>query len=209
MTALLPFAFPLMWLAITGFLGFSSGWYDLMRKYPNREESPLLRLRGQSGMMGGGVSLGGVLALSACPSGLRVGILRVFGLFSRDFFVPWEEIQVQRTTRLFRDWAELRFGNPAVGTLRIPARVANRLALASPGHWPEAGPFIEETRRQVGMKVLKEWAVATACAALFFIVVPRVASRHGPYPPIPLMILFPGTVFGVRAAFSYFSRIKR
>ena len=53
-----PFVFPaiflLMWLVITSFLGFLSGWYSLMGKYPNWEEKILLQLKRQSGSMDAG-----------------------------------------------------------------------------------------------------------------------------------------------------------
>ena len=38
----------------------------------------------------------GILKIGVCPSGLRIGIMRAFGPFSRNFFVPWEEIKVER-----------------------------------------------------------------------------------------------------------------
>ncbi|WP_095081571.1 hypothetical protein [Mesorhizobium sophorae] len=93
--------FPLFWLAITTFLAVLSGWFRLMAKFPNQSEEQLLRIRGQSGSMGLGVSMQGILALSVCPSGLRVGIMRVFGPFCRDFLVPWEAIRVTRKNVLF------------------------------------------------------------------------------------------------------------
>ena len=67
-----------------------------MEVYPDQSDEPILRLRGQSGTMGLGVGMNGVLILSVCPTGLRVGMMRVFGPFCRDFFVPWESIAVVR-----------------------------------------------------------------------------------------------------------------
>src|ERR1700682_651245 len=95
-----PFFFPvffvLMWLAITIILGFLSGWYSLMKKYPNQEDEPILQLKRQSGSMALGVSMSGILNLGVCPSGLRIGMMRIFGIFSREFFVAWEEIMAER-----------------------------------------------------------------------------------------------------------------
>src|ERR1700681_2938215 len=93
--------FVLMWLGITSLLGLMSGWYSLMRQYPDRPEEPLLKLAWQSGSMGRSVNFGGILTLSACPSGLRVGVFRIFGIFCHDFFVQWNEITVTRKTRFF------------------------------------------------------------------------------------------------------------
>jgi hypothetical protein len=47
-----PVFFVLLWLVATTTLGFLSGWYSLMRKYPNREDEALLETRFQSGLMG-------------------------------------------------------------------------------------------------------------------------------------------------------------
>jgi hypothetical protein len=68
--------FIFMWFSVTTLLGLLSGWYSLMRRFPDRPESPLLTLRNLSGSLG----LAGmqrVLTVSVCPSGLRVGIMRL------------------------------------------------------------------------------------------------------------------------------------
>jgi hypothetical protein len=81
------------------------------------------------------VRLRGVLKLAACPGGLRVGMFRLFGPFARDFFVPWDEIEVRRSSWFGTPFAELRFGRPAVGRLTIHGRVADRLAEAASHEW--------------------------------------------------------------------------
>jgi hypothetical protein len=63
--------FLLMWLLVCVILGFLSGWYSLMRAFPDRSyEEPLAVFKGESGMVGL-VSMSGVLKLNPCPSGLR------------------------------------------------------------------------------------------------------------------------------------------
>ena len=122
------------------------------------------------------MGMSGILTLSVCPSGLRVGMMRVFGPFCRDFFVPWESIAVVRKTVLFWPTAKLQFGNPMVGRLSISAHVANRLARAAMGRWPETGPFPEETRGDTFRRLLAQWAVGTcvvAVIALFGVIAMR------------------------------------
>jgi hypothetical protein len=125
------------WIAITAVLGAVSGWYGLAKRYPDQPEPALLRLGFQSGLMGPNVNLNGALTLSACPSGLRVGIMKVLGPFCRDFFVPWSDIRVERQARFLWKAAALRFGEPQAGALIIRAETADRLAGAVPGSWPE------------------------------------------------------------------------
>src|SRR5262245_17812754 len=107
--------FPLLsvavWLMATTVLGLLSGWFKLVAEYPDQAIEPNQRLRGQSGRIGL-VSMRGILTLSVCTSGLRVGMMRFFGPFCRYFFVPWERIAVVRTTTLFSPAAELQFGDP-------------------------------------------------------------------------------------------------
>ena len=52
-------SFALLWLAVTTVLGVLSGWFSLMRKYPDRPENPLYQLKRQSGSMGLGVGMRG------------------------------------------------------------------------------------------------------------------------------------------------------
>jgi hypothetical protein len=192
-----PLFFGSLWLTVTTILAALSGWFRLMAKFPNQTVEPLLRIRGQSGSMGLGVNMRGILTLGVCPSGLRVGIMRVFGPFCRDFFVPWQDIMVTRKTILFWPVAKLQFGNPPIGSLTIPAHVANRLARAAMGRWPEPGSFPEEKHRDTFGRLLAQWAVITCAASLFFALVPLAVAPPGGRPPILVAILFTAIVFGV------------
>jgi hypothetical protein len=183
-------------MVITTLLAVLSGWLRLMKKFPNQPDEASFRIRGQSASMGLGVNMRGILTLSACPSGLRVGIVRIFGPFCRDFFVPWEEMRVSRRNALFWPVAKLQFGSPAIGSLTIPAHVADRLARAATGSWPEPGPFREQTQRDMGKRLLIQWAATTCIAALFFTLVPMAFAPPQGSPPIVVGILFPAIIFG-------------
>jgi hypothetical protein len=200
-----PLFFVGLWLTITTILCLLSGWFPLMARYPNRpDEQPELRMRYQSGTMGLWVSMRGILSLSVCSSGLRIGMMRLFGPFARDFFVPWGEIAVVRKTMLFWPMAELRFGNPVVGRLSIRAHVADRLAYAAGERWPEAGPFQRENRLDVIWRLLAEWAVSTAIAALVFTLVPLFYAPQQARLPISVTIFFPAILFGLAYIVKYF-----
>jgi hypothetical protein len=136
-------------------------------------------------------------------------MMRVFGIWCRKFFVPWEEITINRKDGFFGQSAKLQFGNPSRGSLRIPSYVADRLARASLGRWPEPGPFPQETSEQVLVSLARQWIAVTLFAATFFIVVPRIVSPDANFPPIPVAFILPGVVFGIPSAFEYFKRTKR
>ncbi|HLY58053.1 MAG TPA: hypothetical protein VKS60_20995, partial [Stellaceae bacterium] len=89
--ALFPSFFIGIWLLVTTVAGLVSGWFELMRRFPDRDEGAILRIGFVSGTMGPLVRFNGLLTLSASVSGLRVGMLRLLGPFCRDFLVPWEE----------------------------------------------------------------------------------------------------------------------
>jgi hypothetical protein len=206
----LPFYFPiffvLMWLAVTTMLGFMSGWYTLMKSYPNQPENSLHTFARQSGSVNF-VGMRSILTLSVCPSGLRVGIMRIFGIFCRDFFVPWNAISVSRKDRVLWKVAKIHFGHPAVGNLTLPSEVADRIARAAGGLWPEQGPFPEETSSQASSRIIKQWAAMTGFAAAFFIIAPRLITPKGSAtPPIIVAVLFPAVVFGVVGLVQYLRR---
>jgi len=199
-------AFPLLWCAVTMILSFLSGWFGLMERYPDRDEIPVVTLANQSGSLGL-VSMRGLLKLSVCPSGLRIGIMRIFGPFCRDFLVPWSEIKVTRNDRVFWKVAKLSFGQPSNGNLKVFAEVADRMARAAGNHWPEPGPFPQETGSQSFSRIAKRWVAMTGLAAAFFIIAPRlIAPNPAARPPIVVAILFPAIVFGLGAMVEYFRR---
>jgi len=180
-----------------------------MRSFPDQVEKELIRLKNQSGSMGG-VGMRGILNISVCRSGLRIGMLRIFGPFCRDFFVPWEQLRVERKDGMLGKTAMLRFGEPRIGWLRVPSHIADRLARSSQGRWPEDGTFPEEPRSEAFASIFREWLIGTSVASLFFTLVPRFAAPDGSnYPPIAVAILFPALFFGIAAVFRYFARIKR
>jgi hypothetical protein len=93
--------------------------------------------------------------------------------------------------------AELDFGR--IGNLIIPAHVADRLGEVAQSHWPEPGPFAQETSKSAFQYELRVWLVGTVFAATFFIVAPRIMAPSASAPPIAVAILFPAIVFGIAA----------
>jgi hypothetical protein len=199
-------AFPVLWFVVTLILSVLSGWFRLMERYPDRDEVPLLTLTNQSGSLGP-VSMRNILKLSVCASGLRIGIMRIFGPFCRDFLVPWNEITITRGNRYFWQFAKLSFGQPSNGNLKVFAEVADALARAAGHRWPEQGSFPPETPSQSASRIVKQWLAVTALAAAFFIIAPRLATPNAAArPPIAVAILFPAIVFGIGALVRYFRR---
>jgi hypothetical protein len=200
------FAFVAFWVMFTTLLAFLSGWFKLVDQYPDQAEKPMLRLRWQSGTLGRG-AMRSVLTLSACPSGLRVGMSWFMGPLCRPFFVPWEHLAIVRENTLLGPIAKLQFGNPVSGTIPLPVYAANRLARAAGKRWPEAGPFPEERGAYV-RRILALWAIATSFLALFFIVVPLAVAPSGSRPPILLAILFPALFFGAGSVVRFLFEIR-
>lgn len=204
--ALFPFFFIALWLVVTTILSVRSGWFSLMRSYPDRPERAVLTLSRQSGSMGG-VGMKGILTLSVCQTGLRLHMMRIFGPFSRDFFVPWEEISVfRKQSWLMGPTAELQFGG--AGKLKLQAYVADRLARSIPTRWPEAELSPPVPRFGVFVRYLKMWLVIVAFASAFFIFVPRIMAPGAKGPPIAVAILFPAIEFGVASLLRYFIEIN-
>jgi hypothetical protein len=202
--SLFPFFFAGLWLTVTTMLGFLSGWFSLAPQYPDRDETALLTLRSQSGMMGLGVSMSGILILSACPSGLRVAIWRVFGPFCRPFFVPWDDIKVQPRRQFFQKMARLGFGRPEAGVLSIDARAWERLATQAGLSQGDPRTLPPVSDGQLARAFAVQWLVITAGAAAFYYLVPRLMGGDAANgPPLAVCFLFPGIFFGVGQIIRY------
>jgi hypothetical protein len=208
-----PFAFPVffvgMWLLVTTVLGFMSGWSSLARRFPDRSEAALLKIGSQSGVMGPmGVGMRGILVLSACPSGLRVAIWRIFGPFSRPFLVPWDEIGVRPVKIFFRSYARLSFGRAEAGVLSIERNVWDRLArCASQAAGSQvAEPLPPLPRGALRRGYLLEWLAISVLAAAFFVLAPRLMDPSGPHIPLAICIGFPTVSFGLMQAVRYVVR---
>jgi hypothetical protein len=130
-------------------------------------------------------------------------MLRIFGIFCRDFFVPWEEVFVFRTRSSWLMGPQARFAFGSTGSLTVLAAVADQLARAVPARWPEAEPPPAETRKDVFRRFAKLWLIGTALASTFFIVAPRLAAARGVYPPIAVAILFPAIVLALTFLWQY------
>jgi hypothetical protein len=189
-----------------------SGWFVLMQKFPDRSEKEYLFLNNLSGSMGIGVSMNRILDIAVCPSGLRFGMIRIFGPFCRKIFIPWEHLSIERKNGLLEKTAKLQFGNPRIGSLSIPSHIADRLARSAQGNWPEEGSFPYESKSEILASLFRIWLFSTLAASLFFIFGPKFIDTktvHIPIEMIAVMIFFPAICFGVAVVFEYFSRIKQ
>ena len=192
-----PFFFAGMWLLITTLLGFMSGWFNLQQWYPDDgSEEALLKLGGQSGVMGAGIGLNGCLKLRAYPSGLGIRIWRVFGPFQKPLRVPWNEIEAEPSSSFFIPMVKLHLGKPGNGTLKISARSWSRLVDAVPrtGGAPAmpVAPTVQTT--SVAKAMFIQWLVFTALAGSFF-----YFTTHAQMNGIPIAVCFgfPAVVFGI------------
>jgi hypothetical protein len=141
---IVPFAFPVffvgLWLLVVTILSAISGWKGLSGRFPDRDDEVLATFRMASGFMRG-VRMNNILTLTACRTGLRVGMWKLFAPFDRPFFVPWDQLGVERREAWFQKRAVLAFGAPPVGKLDISADLADRLAAAAQIRWPERTAF--------------------------------------------------------------------
>ncbi len=134
--AIFPFVFVAAWLAVTVLLNAFSGWATLSARFPDRAEPRLKRIWVQSGKLGkgtiwnpwGGVSYGNCLRFDICQTGFRVAVWRIFGPFSKPFFVPWDKISVELKTVIGFRFYRLSFGAQDLSSLTIGRRLFKRIA---------------------------------------------------------------------------------
>jgi len=194
-------------MLISATLGFLSGWFGLQERFPDiGDEEPLLKLGGQSGSMGIGVSMSGILKLRAYPSGLGVGISRLFGPFQKPLKIPWSEIEASRSSSLLVPMAKLQFGRPANGQLKISARSWAKLVDAAQQSSAKAVamPNAERvSRRSTAQAMFLQWLVITALTAAFFYFASRLDGT-GKGLPLHIAIGLPAVVFGFGQLVRYF-----
>lgn len=198
--------FALMWLGVTYILDKKSGWFDLVQEFPDHEDEIWKSCRFQTGSLGR-VRMNGVLHLSVCASGLRLSQMWVFAPFSKSIFIPWDAIKLERRNGFLWNSAELRFGRNAC--LKIEQHLANKLALAARGKWPEVGVSFIENRQTLAGTLLRRWLLGTAFASTCFILVPWLDSPDSARPPVVVAILFPALVLGASSLITYFVRRHR
>jgi hypothetical protein len=190
-------------LFVTGWaLGAQSGWYGLMRLYPDCDEKPIRVFKGKTGWMNG-LSFNGILTLSVCPSGLRVALPRVFGPFSKPYFIPWSDIRVYRLTEYFMPAARMEFGQPAKGALSVGVNTANRLARAAGKNWPEPGPFPFESTGHILASIVLQWAALSVILAGFLTLLAFLFAPARPFLPLPIAIGLPMLINGVIACIQF------
>ena len=199
--AIFPFFFIGVLLAVTAMIGLLSGWFTLQNHFPNKDEPALLTLRSQSGMMGARAGMNGILTLSACPSGLRIGIWRIFGPFQRTFLVPWDEITAEPKTFFFVPMARLGFGHPEIGNLTIDAGSWQSLSAHSPAKARRDDRFEPVSRGQVGHGLMLQWAIISAgITAIFAVALLLEPDKQ----PVPLLIFaFPVIAIGFAQLIRY------
>jgi hypothetical protein len=195
-----PYVFPFLfvggWLLITTMLGLMSGWFNLQQWYADDDsEQPLLKLRGQSGTMGMGVSMGGCLQLRAYRSGLGIRIWRIFGPFQKPLRIAWTEIDAEPSKSFFMPMMTLRLGRPSNGTLKISARSWSRLLSAVESNASTTFPKSAPTDKGAAARALLiQWLVITAAAGAFSYM--SAGGQRGGQ-PVVTYFAFPAILFGI------------
>lgn len=161
-----------MWLLMTSLIGLLSGWFNLQQWYlDDGGEEPLLELNGKSGSMGLGVALNGILKLRAYPSGLGLGVLRIFAPFQKPLKIPWSEIEAEPCSSFFLPMVKLGLGKPANGRLKISARSWARLvesvSSSSSGSQFQMPAAIPVGAASVARAMIAQWAIISLAVAAF------------------------------------------
>ncbi|HEX3406994.1 MAG TPA: hypothetical protein VHS81_07130 [Caulobacteraceae bacterium] len=208
---LFPLFFGVMWLAVTTLIAVYAGWFGLQARYPDQTEAPIRRWSMASGRFGPLASYSNCLVLAVCPSGLRIGIWRVFGPFCRNIFVPWADLRVERL-----GWStRLAIGPPGtgyqpMGRLTISDSLASEIAAAAGKAWPAAKAVAEPLSAwKFAQRLLLQWAFISVTASLFFVFAPRLLGRGETGLPVTVAIAFPTLFFGAAALIQFLAYLAR
>lgn len=204
-----------LWLFVCTLLSFLSGWFFLMKRFPDVSDRGEM-IKSYSPMrvkMGIGVHFQGILTLESYPQGLRLKMFRLFCPFNQPLFVPWDQIEVERKREFFVKCAVLYFGERgAFSKLVVAEDLANRLWQDMGAVWPEKGRVPDPQPSQLIIyKILLRWLGMTLLASAFFVIAPRLMTPHGNpnnYPPILVAVLFPAVVFGIVSCVDAYNKLR-
>lgn len=137
--------FPAFWIFITAGIAELGGWKRLERVFPddpNAREIERFRLRSANlGHPVFGVSYSHILTFTACETGMRIRVPKLFGLFSKPLFLPWNSFRTEPYQWLFWQACKISWGSDRRDTMIVYRSLAEDLARASGGAFgsPEQG----------------------------------------------------------------------
>ena len=117
-----------LWCSICFLVSFISGWHALSARF--RKQSEPYGATKRAGPFFYTVYMrfwshySSVIRITAAADGLYLSVLSLYRIGHPPLRVPWEEIQLGRTKRLWRTYIVLTLGNEE----RIPMRISERMA---------------------------------------------------------------------------------
>jgi hypothetical protein len=110
-----------------------SGWEDLQRQFPDKNEKSLRTLRFRNARLGrigkSGCEFAAGFCFDLCETGLRIRLLPIFSVACRPFFVPWSSLQIDEVNP-FLPSSNVYLGRPAVGTMEVSSGLLRQILFA-------------------------------------------------------------------------------
>jgi hypothetical protein len=135
--------FPLIWLGmwvlLSAFLSYMSGWRDLAAVY--RSEQPfdgrLFWMR--SGTMRYRTNYRNALNIGVSSTGLYLSVFFMFRIGHPPLFIPWSDVSVSEGRKYFLSGTTkvLTFTKAPGVTLELWEKQAHQLKMAAEEHWPD------------------------------------------------------------------------
>jgi hypothetical protein len=101
-----------------------TGWAQLARVYPAREEFRGVLRRFQSARMRFNFRYGSILTAGVNSEGLYLATWRYFPMFHSPLFIPWSEIYIRKRKKFLSSGIDLELGTD----LHIPVTLYGRIA---------------------------------------------------------------------------------
>ena len=136
--------FVVFWLGVVTLIAKIGGWSRLQDEFPDRPSAHVYkRLSMRTGQLGHpifGASYRNVLNIDVCEPGLRLGVWKIFGPFSKPILFPWEKLKAEPYQWFFWRSYRLAWGDDHRDALIVFRNTAREIAEASRGKFvlPEA-----------------------------------------------------------------------
>lgn len=126
--------FPLFWCAVVWLLSRISGWHRLAQRYASGDRPVTGACYGGITGMVGAVSYRSTLTVHFGQEGFFLEVMPLFRVGQPRLFIPWSEIsgRKSRSVLWWRAMA-LSVGQPAIGSVALPADLVEKYAPAGAG----------------------------------------------------------------------------
>ena len=136
--------FVILWLVVSIFIPYLSGWAELARYYRSQIKFDGARWRGCTCHMRWLGRYEKCVTIGANTKGIHFSVFFPFRIGHPPLFVPWHDVSVREGKTLAWKWTEFRFSQPAGVWMRFYGGLPDEIRRVAGTSWPGGSTKIED-----------------------------------------------------------------